>query len=89
MELNVVTVEETEHVVIKTDVAIQTIEEDEEDKEEKVEKVEKSSWKPKFHIPAIYLDAVWREFRKSDSSQTTKATQTKEFFREPCESRGS
>ena len=86
MELNVVTVEETENVVIKTDVAIQTIEEE---KEEKVEKVEKASWKPKFDIPAIYLDAVWREFRKSDSSQTTKATQTKEFFREPCESRGS
>ena len=86
MELNVVTVEETENFVIKTDVAIQTIEEE---KEEKEEKVEKSSWKPKFHIPAIYLDAVWREFRKSDSSQTTKATQTKEFFREPCESRGS
>ena len=89
MELNVVTVEETENFVIKTDVAIQTIEEDQEDKEEKVEKVEKSSWKPKFHIPAIYLDAVGREFRKSDSSQTTKATQTKEFIREPFESRGS
>ena len=86
MELNVVIVEETENVVIKNDVAIQTIEEE---KEEKVEKVEKSSWKPKFDIPAIYLDAVWREFRKSDSSQTTKATQTKEFFREPFESRGS
>ena len=83
MELNVVTVEETKSFVIKTDVAIQTIEEDEEDKEEKVEKVEKSSWKPKYDIPAIYFDAVGREFRKSASSQTTKATQTKEFFREP------
>ena len=83
MELNVVTVEETENVVIKTDAAIQTIEEG---REEKEERVEKSSWKP---IPAIYFDAVGREFRKSASSQTTKATQTKEFIREPFESRGS
>ena len=81
MELNVVTVEETENVVIKTDAAIQTIEEE---REEKEEKEEKSSWKP---IPAVYFDAVWREFRKSASSQTTKATQTKEFFTWPFESR--
>ena len=83
MELNVVIVEETENVVIKTDVAIQTIEEEREEREEKEEKKEKSSWKP---IPVVYFDAVWREFRKSASSQTTKATQTKEFFREPFDS---
>ena len=63
MEENFVVVEETEHFVVKYDAAVQTIGK---------EKAEKSSWKPKFSIPTIHFNDIGREFRKSDSSDSSQ-----------------